>query len=40
MQEFDSDIGMYWCCGNRNPHARGCKVQKHTTRKDKDQEEE
>ena len=26
---------MWWCCGNRNPNAKGCKTQKHTTHDDR-----
>tara|TARA_B110000285_G_scaffold227899_1_gene289953 strand:- start:633 stop:764 length:132 start_codon:yes stop_codon:yes gene_type:complete len=28
---------MWWCCGQRNLNAKGCKTQKHTTNEDKDE---
>lgn len=29
---------MWWCCGKEKPHAIGCKVQKHITKEDNDEE--
>jgi hypothetical protein len=31
---------MYWCCGKTEPDAPGCKIRKHESRDDEDEEEE
>ena len=31
---------MWWCCGNQNKDARGCKFSKHESKEDEDDENE